>query len=83
MKKIIFENPDKSIGVIHPAKDALEKFGIEAIAKKDTPSGLPFWIVDESEIPTDRTDRDAWELDGTQSEPDGYGNESNILELSI
>ena len=34
----------------------------------------PYWIVDPSFIPTDRTFRDAWELDETQlGEPNGYG----------
>lgn len=80
MKKIIFENSDKTIGVLHPTKYALSLFGIDAIAVKDTPTGLPFWIVDESEIPTDRTNREAWELDGTQGEPDGYGNETHTFE---
>lgn len=31
------------------------------IAAKDVPAGKPFKIVDVSEIPTDRTERDAWE----------------------
>jgi len=79
MKKIIFENPDKTIGIIHPTSEALTMFSIESIAIKDTPPGLPFWIVDESEIPTDRNNRDAWRLDGTQGEPDGYGNETNTF----
>jgi hypothetical protein len=79
MKKIIFENPDKTIGVIHPTQEALSLFGIDSIAVKDTPPGLPFWIVDENKIPTDRANRNAWELDGTQGEPDGYGNETNTF----
>ena len=81
MQKIIFENPDKTIGIIIPTQEALSRFGIQAIAIKDTPFGLPFWIVDESEIPTDRTYREVWELDGSQGTPDGYGNESNQFEV--
>ena len=33
------------------------------IAVKDVPTGLPFKIVDETYLPTDRTYRDAWEID--------------------
>lgn len=34
----------------------------------------PYWIVDPSIIPADRTFRDAWELDESQlGEPNGYG----------
>ena len=35
--RIIFENQDKSIGIIIPTKECVNKFGIEAIAKKDVP----------------------------------------------
>jgi hypothetical protein len=34
---------------------------IEEIAAKDVPAGKPFKIVDVSEIPSDRTFRNAWE----------------------
>ena len=34
---------------------------IEELVAKDVPSGVPYKIVDVSEIPTDRTFRDAWE----------------------
>lgn len=37
------------------------------------PEGQPFWIMDESILPTDREYRNAWELDGSEGEPDGYG----------
>ena len=72
MKKIVFKNTDGSVGVIHPTQEAIDSFGIEAIAKKDVPAGLPYKIVDESEIPSDRTFRNAYEWDDTV-EPDGVG----------
>jgi hypothetical protein len=34
---------------------------IEEIALKDVPEGKPYKIVDVSDIPTDRTFRNAWE----------------------
>jgi len=47
---------------------------------KDTPEGLPFWITEDSEIPTDRTFRDAWEVPEEWGEPDGYGSEFSTFE---
>lgn len=37
----------------------------------------PYWIVDASVIPTDRTFRDAWEIDDAFGVPDGFGGESD------
>lgn len=45
---------------------------IDQIAKKDVPFGLPYKIVDESEIPEDRTWRDSWTVDGADL-TDGVG----------
>lgn len=79
MQKVIFRNPDGSVGVITPTEDALKKFGIDAIAKKDVPDGLPYKIVNASDIPEDRTWRDCWEWD-TTVKPDGVGAVSNTFE---
>lgn len=48
------------MAVIIPAPEALEMHGIDAIAQKDVPTGKPYKIVDASEIPTDRSQREAW-----------------------
>ena len=61
--KIIYKNSDESIAIIHPSREALEYMTIEEIALKDVPTGLAFAIVNNSEIPTDRTFRDAWTVD--------------------
>lgn len=44
---------------------------IERIAKKDVPTGLPYLIIDSSDVPEDREFRDAWSADF--SFPHGYG----------
>ncbi len=71
--RIIYENEDSSISILTPAPDCLRTHAIEEIAFKDVPEGVPFWIVEDAEIPTDRTFRYAWELPENYREPDGYG----------
>ena len=57
-KRIVYKNDDGTISIIVPAKCGLT---IEEIASKDVPDGKEHWIVDASEIPSDRTFRNAWE----------------------
>jgi len=59
-KRIIFQTDDGGVAVIIPAPEALAILGIDAIAQKDVPTGKPYKIVDASEIPTDRGQREAW-----------------------
>ena len=61
--KIIYKNLDGTVAVIHPTPEAFNFLTIEEIALKDVPTGLAFAIVDDSEIPEDRTFRDAWTID--------------------
>lgn len=63
MKRIIFENDNGGLAIIVPAPEAVDLYGIEAIAQKDVPAGKTFYIVDEADIPDDRTDRDTWTVD--------------------
>ena len=61
MKRIIYKNPDNSVSIIVPSDEALQSMTIEQIAAKDVPANTPYKIVDVSEIPSDRTFRNAWE----------------------
>lgn len=74
--KIIFKNEDNSIGIITPSDEALSFATIEQIAEKDVPYNLPYWIVSDTDIPSDRTDRDRWVLEN-MPEPNGFGGTSN------
>ena len=56
--RIIYPTDDGGIAIIVPADCGLT---IEQIAAKDVPPNRPYKIVDVSDIPTDRTFRDAWE----------------------
>ena len=58
-KRIIYPTDDGGVAVIVPAPNS--GLTIEQIAAKDVPSGKDYQIVDVSEIPSDRTFRNAWE----------------------
>ena len=68
-KRIIYPNVVGGIAVIIPASEC--GLTIQQIADKDVPTGVPYKIVDITEVPTDRTFRDAWEADFTTY--DGVG----------
>jgi hypothetical protein len=61
MKRIIYKNQDNSVSIIVPSDEALQSMTIEQIALKDVPANTPYKIVDVSDIPSDRTFRNAWE----------------------
>ena len=67
-QRVIYPNDDGGIAVLIPAECGLT---IEQIAAKDVPTGQPYLIVDATEIPEDRTYREAWTADF--SSPDGVG----------
>lgn len=68
MKLAIFPN-ETTISVLVPAPNC--GLTLEEICAKDVPTGVPYLIIDSSELPADREFRDAWEADF--SNPDGYG----------
>lgn len=76
MNRIIYLQDNGSVAVVIPTPEALEQYGIQAIAVKDVPAGKPYKIVDAADIPSDRTDRDAWAVDVADL-TDGIGGESN------
>ena len=59
-KRIIYQNDEGGISIIVPSPEALTTMTIEEIAAKDVPQGKEYHIVDVSDIPEDRTFRNAW-----------------------
>jgi hypothetical protein len=51
--RIIFQNESGGVAVIIPTSSV-------ELALKDVPEGVPYEIVDEADIPTDRYFRNAW-----------------------
>lgn len=65
-QRIIYQTEDGGIAIIIPTGE----LPIEEVARKDVPAGVPYQILDATDIPEDRTFRNAWEADIT---PDGVG----------
>ena len=61
MKRIIYPTDDGGVAVIIPAPEFLETHTIEELAVKDVPDGKAYQIIDEADIPSNRTFRNAWE----------------------
>jgi len=57
-KRIIYPNDEGGVSIVVPAPDC--ELSLEQIAGKDVPAGKPYQIVDVSEIPDDRSYRNAW-----------------------
>jgi hypothetical protein len=73
-KRIIYQKSGSPTTILIPCECGLT---LEQIGKKDVPTGVPFWIVDAADIPSDRVFRDAWELDeASMGEPSGFGGEA-------
>ena len=57
-KRIIYPNDEGGVSIVVPAPDC--ELTLEQIAGKDVPAGKSYQIVNVSEIPADRTYRNAW-----------------------
>lgn len=75
-QRIIYPTDEGGVAVIIPAPECLQEHTIDEIAAKDVPTGKPYKIVDAADIPSDRTFRNAWEVD-VSTLTDGVGADSN------
>ena len=75
MNRIIYRQDNGSVAVIIPTGE----LSLEETAAKDVPSGRPYKIVDAADIPSDRTFRDAWEIDEAEL-TDGVGADYGVME---
>ena len=65
MSKIIYLQENGVVAVINPLLNDINPatnkiYTIEEIAKKDVPTGKKYKIIDDSDVPTDRSFRNAW-----------------------
>jgi hypothetical protein len=67
--RIIYQT-EEGLSVIVPTGE----LDINEVARKDVPVGVDYWIVEDNEVPSDRTFRNAWEANATDlGTPDGQG----------
>ncbi len=57
-KRIIYTQDNGTVAVVIPADNC--DLTVEQIKDKDVPSGKTAYIIDKTEIPTDRSFRNAW-----------------------
>ena len=81
--RIIYKNLDNSVSILIPTEEVLKFATLLDVAEKDVPHNLPYWIINTSDIPTDRTFREAWEIDESFGEPDGFGGENNEFDEEL
>jgi len=60
-QRIIYKTEDGGVAIIIPSPEYLLDNTIEELAAKDVPANTEYKIVDVTDIPTDRTFRNAWE----------------------
>ena len=68
--RIIFKTPENTVSVLIPSPNWSGT--MEELAQKDVPTGLKYKIVEDEVIPSDRSFRDAWEVDESEL-TDGVG----------
>jgi hypothetical protein len=74
-QRIVYQTEEGGVVILIPSPECLTERTIEEIAAKDVPAGVPYKIISADDIPSDRTFRNAWEVQ--IDVPDGVGAESN------
>ena len=63
--KIIYQTVEV-LAIIIPTGE----IDINEVARKDVPAGVDYWIIEDTDIPTDRTFRNAWKQNSKVIETD-------------
>ena len=77
-QRIVYKNDMGGVSVVTPTDECLQWHTIQEIAEKDVPAGKPYKIVSVDDIPSDRTFRNAWEVDEATL-TDGTGGEHDMF----
>ena len=64
MTKRILYTKDGLVKVFTPTEVGLSTADLSELARVVVPKGISFKIIDQSEVPSDRTFRDAWKEEG-------------------
>ena len=72
MSQAIIYNQDNGIpAVMVVSEEAIERFGLMAVAQRDVPKGKPFKIINMNELP-EFWPQETWEIDESEL-TDGVG----------
>ena len=72
MKLAVFKpNDSDTISVLIPAPNC--ELSLMEICRKDCPSGVKFKIIEHTDLPEDRTFRNAWTAPQLETDYDGVG----------
>lgn len=69
---IIYRQDSGLVAVDYPTDEALALMNIHEIAARVVPTGSPYKIIDEADLPADRSQRMAWTVDDVEL-TDGVG----------
>ena len=78
-KSLVYTRPDGGVSVVIPApalwadyqrQGLSEQQFLEDVAASSIPQGTAYEVMDKSELPANRTYRDAWKLNGRVVELD-------------
>lgn len=75
---IVYKQDSGRVAVVFPTQEALERYGIDAIARKDVPAGKRYKILNFEDLPN-QYPQDTWEVNEADLD-DGVGSESNEFE---
>ena len=78
MKVIIYKQDNGQVAIVYPIQEVIDLYGLDAIAKKDVPSGKAYKIVDSDDLPTDLIFFNAWTVDESLL-TDGVGDEHDMF----
>tara|TARA_S200000501_G_C20697810_1_gene688145 strand:+ start:536 stop:793 length:258 start_codon:yes stop_codon:yes gene_type:complete len=83
-KKIIYMQTNGTLAILQRNPEQINPdTGVlwtdEEVAQKDVPKGFKYKIIDDTEEPTDRSFRDAWEADDSDL-TDGVGGDHGNLD---
>jgi hypothetical protein len=71
MKVIVYNDQDNRLNVVHPTSN-LSNDDLLDLGRDVVPLGLPFKIMDQSDLPQDRSFRNGWVISNSEL-TDGVG----------
>lgn len=76
MQIILFPQDGSKVAMITPVQEYVDAYGIDAIARKDVPPGVPYRIMNVTELP--EGPQEEWVID-FETLTDGVGGAENTF----